>query len=114
PLERGVLNLAAGRRLVPEAALLRLDRRQPARQVRTDALGKRVADERIARAAQTPRERIVHLDDLAGEVRDGNEMPDRVVRVLELPARTQHVLEQLRGFDGIRELAAQFVRAVEQ
>ena len=45
---------------------------------------------------------------------DGDQVRDRVERVLQLAPRSHHVVEQLHVLDGARELASELVGAIEQ
>jgi len=56
----------------------------------------------LAAAVDAGRERLVHVDDVAAHVGDGDQMRDRVERVLELPPRPHHVVEQLQVLDRAR------------
>ena len=45
---------------------------------------------------------------------DGDQVRDRVERVLQLAPRSHHVVEQLHVLDGARQLTAELVGAIEQ
>src|SRR5207249_4779115 len=60
------------------------------------------------------RERLVHVHNPAAAIEDGDQVRNRVERVLELPARSHRIVDQLQVFDSVRQLAADFVGAIEQ
>ena len=57
--------------------------------------------------------RIVHLDDPQRAVRDGDEIDERVERVLEEAPLPQHFLEELHVLDADRELPPEIGRELE-
>ena len=77
-------------------------------------VGQRPVQQIVALLPDARRERLVHVDDVAARVGDGNQVRDRIERVLQLPTRPHHVVEQLHVLDGARELTPELVGAIEQ
>ena len=113
-LEDGIDELARGRGFVARAGRCPGVFVEPVRELGADHVAERKIDEVFARAADAGRKRLVHVHDVPASIEHRNQVRDRIERVLELAPRAHHVVDQLQILDGMRELAADFVGAVEQ
>src|SRR5262245_30358193 len=77
---------------------------------RSDGVADPTIDELLARHADALEEREVHVDEAAVLVARGDEIRERVERVLELAARAQYGVEQQNVLDRRRQLPPHLVR----
>ena len=77
---------------------------EPDPQVRADELFERAVEQLLAGAADAGRERVIDVHDPAAAIPDRHQMGDRIERILQLPPRPDHVVEQLHVFDRARQL----------